>query len=107
MSESELAMTYASLILHDEGAEITSENLAKIAKAAGVSVEPYWPSLFAKMLGMKDIGDLIANVGAAGPAPAAAAPAAGGAAAPAAAKEEAPAAEEEEEEEAMDFDLFD
>lgn len=60
-------------------------------QAAKVSVESYWPSLFAKLAKKRDIGDLILNAGSGGaPAVAAAAPAAG-AGAPAAA---APVAEE-------------
>lgn len=46
-------------------------------EAAGVNVEPIWPSLFSKALEGKDIGALISNVGSGA---AAAAPAAGGAA---------------------------
>ncbi len=95
MSTSELACTYAALILHDvrlaalslpfpmacpavqaedhtppascplqDGLEITTENLNTILKAANVAVEPYWPTLFAKLFAKKSIGDLITNVGA-------------------------------------------
>jgi ribosomal protein L12E/L44/L45/RPP1/RPP2 len=105
MATSELACTYAALILHDDGLEITADNLNTILKAANVTVEPYWPALYVKLFAKKSIGDLISNVGAAGPA-AAAAPAAGGAAAaaPAAKKEEK---KEESEEEDMGFSLFD
>jgi ribosomal protein L12E/L44/L45/RPP1/RPP2 len=66
MATSELACTYAALILHDDGLEITAENLNTILKAANVSVEPYWPSLYAKLFAKKSVGDLITNVGAAG-----------------------------------------
>ncbi len=31
--------------------------------AAGITVEPYWPSLFAKLLEKKSIEDFILNVG--------------------------------------------
>lgn len=62
-------------------------------KAANVSVESYWPSLFAKLFEKMNVGDLIVNVGAGGggAAVAVAAPAGGasGGAAPA-----APAVEE-------------
>lgn len=80
------------------------EKIKALTEAAGVSVEPYWPGLFAKVVEKVNMEDLIANIGSA-PAPGAAAPASGGAA-PA---EEAAAEEEEEseEEEEMDFDLFD
>ncbi|EFH50462.1 hypothetical protein ARALYDRAFT_489313 [Arabidopsis lyrata subsp. lyrata] len=56
MSTSELACTYAALILHGDGIEIT----------ANVNVESYWPSLFAKLCEKKNIDDLIMNVGAGG-----------------------------------------
>merc|ERR1712151_415478 len=108
MSTSELAMTYASLILHDEGADVTAENLMAVVKAAGIEVEPYWAPLFTKMLANRDIGDLISNVGAASAAPAAAAaPAAGGEAEKAPEPEPEPEPESEPEEEDMGFDLFD
>ncbi|XP_018510211.1 60S acidic ribosomal protein P1 isoform X1 [Brassica rapa] len=65
---SELACTYAALILHDDGIEITAEKIAKLVKAANVNVESYWPSLFAKLCQKKNIDDLIMNVGASGDA---------------------------------------
>lgn len=50
----------------------------KIIKASGNEVEPYWPMLFAKALKGQDVGELLSNIGTAGPAagPAAAGPAA-------------------------------
>ncbi|CAN6970256.1 unnamed protein product [Brassica rapa subsp. trilocularis] len=62
---SELACTYAALILHDDGIEITA---TKLVKAANVNVESYWPSLFAKLCQKKNIDDLIMDVGASGDA---------------------------------------
>ena len=110
MSTSELACTYAALILHDDGIPVTEEKIAALVKAAGVSIEPYWPNIFAKLLSKTSVEDLIMNAGSSGAAPAAAAaPAAGGGgggdAGGAAEKEAEP--EEEEEEEGMEFDLFD
>lgn len=64
MSTSELAVTYAALILHDDGLEITADNLNTILKAAGITVEPYWAGLFAKLFAKKSIGDLLSSVGA-------------------------------------------
>lgn len=46
----ELLCTYASLILSDEGLEISAENIEKLVKASGGSVECYMPSLFARAL---------------------------------------------------------
>ncbi|XP_071698448.1 uncharacterized protein [Rutidosis leptorrhynchoides] len=111
MSIGELACTYATLILSDDGIPITAEKIDTLLKAANVECESYWPSLFAKLAEKKNIEDLIVNVGAGGGgggAPAVAAPAAGGAAAAA-----APAAEEKKEEpkeesdDDMGFSLFD
>merc|ERR1719159_144387 len=87
-SNDELACIYASLILHDDGISITGDKIATLLKAAGVSVEPYWPTLFAKALDGVDVGSLLGNLGSA--ASAVAAPAAA-----AAAEEAAPAKEEE------------
>lgn len=45
--KSELAVSLACLILHDDKAPITSENIDKLVKAAKVEdVEPYWSKLF-------------------------------------------------------------
>ena len=114
---SELACVYAALILHDEGLDITSENITKILKASKVECEAYWPTLFAKLCKGKDMNAMISAVGSGGggggggggdAAPAGgAAPAAGGGAAPAAAAKKEPEPEPEEEEEDMGFDLFD
>ena len=72
---------------------LQSDKIATLVKAANVTVESYWPSLFAKLAEKRNVGDLIMNIGAGGgAAPVAVAssgPAAGGAAAAA-----APAVEE-------------
>ncbi|KAK9785519.1 hypothetical protein WJX73_001099 [Symbiochloris irregularis] len=112
MSQSELACVYAALILHDDGNDVTADNLNTVLKAANVTVEPYWPNLFAKLFETRSIGDLISNVGAGGGGGAVAAPVAGGGGgAPAAAaeekKEDKKEEEEEEEDEDMGFSLFD
>ena len=101
----DLACTYAALILHDDGQEVTADKISAVVSASGLELEPYWSGLFAKFLEQKSVGDLISNVGAGGGGGggggAAAGDDAGGDAA-------AAAPEEEEEEEAeMDFDLFD
>lgn len=66
MSTSELAVTYAALILADDGIDVTAEKIEAIVAAAGIKVEPYWPSLFAKFFAKKSVDDLISNVGAGG-----------------------------------------
>merc|ERR1712014_438806 len=105
---SELAVTYAALILQDEGMDITADNLSTLVKAAGVSVEPFWPGLFEKALASVNVAELITNIGSGvGAAPAAGAAAAGGAAAEDSPKEEAKKEESEEESDSdMGFDLF-
>merc|ERR1739844_738028 len=105
---SELACVYASLILADDDVAVTAEKISTILKAANVSVEPFWPGLFAKCLESVNIKDLVSNVGSG----VGAAPAAGGAGPAAAAAEEAPKEEkkeepEEESDDDMGFGLFD
>ena len=101
----DLACTYAALILHDDGQEVTADKISAVVSARGLELEPYWSGLFAKFLEQKSVGDLISNVGAGGGGGGGGGAAAGGDAGGDAA---AAAPEEEEEEEAeMDFDLFD
>jgi len=106
-STSELACVYSALILHDDDVDITADKIQKICTAANVTVEPFWPGLFAKALEGRNIGDLISNVGSA-PAAGAAAPAAGGDA-PAAGEEKKEEKKEESEasDDDMGFGLFD
>ncbi|KAF8712704.1 hypothetical protein HU200_028468 [Digitaria exilis] len=63
MSSSEIACTYAALILSDDGIPITAEKIATIVKAANIKVESYWPALFAKLLEKRSVEDLILSVG--------------------------------------------
>merc|ERR1711885_4614 len=60
---SELACTYAALILNDDDCEITGDKIATILKAASVDVEPFWPSLFAGALKDVNVRELITNIG--------------------------------------------
>ncbi|KAK9172621.1 60s Acidic ribosomal protein family protein [Cryptosporidium meleagridis] len=108
----ELICSYAALVLSDGGVPVTSENIKKIISAAGGSVEPYFPGLFAQALSTTNVADIVASCGAASVA----VPAAGGAGAGAAKDSGASAAaaddkkkkeEEEEEEGDLGFSLFD
>mmetsp|Transcript_25668 Transcript_25668/g.22787 ORF Transcript_25668/g.22787 Transcript_25668/m.22787 type:complete len:121 (+) Transcript_25668:18-380(+) len=98
--KSELAVVFASLILHDDGAAITDENITKILGAANVKVEPYWPKLFASLLEGKDVAELLLNAGSGGSDSGSGGSSSGGSGDSAAAVEE----EEEEEEESEDED---
>ncbi|KAI7829880.1 60s acidic ribosomal protein-domain-containing protein [Gamsiella multidivaricata] len=106
---SELATSYAALILTDDNVEITSDKLQTLLKGANVEVESIWTSLFAKALEGKDVAAMLSNVGAAGAAPAAggAAAAAGGAAAAVEKAEEKKEEPKEESDDDMGFGLFD
>jgi len=110
MSKSELACTYAALILHDDKVPITADKINSILGAAKVEVEGYWPSLFARVLASKNLDDLIMSAGA-GSGPAVAAPVSTGAPAKEEKKEEAKGKKKEEpkeeEDEDMGFGLFD
>eukprot|EP00931_Biecheleriopsis_adriatica_P113370 TRINITY_DN8838_c2_g1_i1.p1 TRINITY_DN8838_c2_g1~~TRINITY_DN8838_c2_g1_i1.p1 ORF type:complete len:125 (-),score=52.17 TRINITY_DN8838_c2_g1_i1:55-429(-) len=108
----ELLCTYSALILHDDGAEITPVAMTNLIKAAGCSVEGYWPMLMAKMINNVGMDALIkmgsgagGGGGGGGGGAAAGGGGGGGDAGGEAAKEEKKVVEEEEEEE-MDFDLF-
>merc|ERR1711943_37590 len=65
----ELAITYAALVLHDDGLPITEANLNAILTAANIKfVSAYWPRIFAKLLEGKDsetLDDIIVGGGAA------------------------------------------
>eukprot|EP00178_Gracilaria_changii_P000611 TRINITY_DN1076_c0_g1_i2.p1 TRINITY_DN1076_c0_g1~~TRINITY_DN1076_c0_g1_i2.p1 ORF type:complete len:108 (+),score=29.25 TRINITY_DN1076_c0_g1_i2:96-419(+) len=102
----EMACVYAALILHDDGIPVTEDKIKSLTEAAGITVEPYWPAMFARLVENINMDDLISNIGAAPVA----APAAGAAGAEGGAeeqKEEEKEESEEEEEEEMEFDLFD
>uniref|UniRef100_UPI00398F881B large ribosomal subunit protein P1-like n=1 Tax=Pristiophorus japonicus TaxID=55135 RepID=UPI00398F881B len=113
-SEAELACIYSALLLFDDEVAITEDKLNALLKAAGVTVEPFWPGLFAKALSNVNIGNLICNIGAGGAVPLSVATpsgtaAVGGAAAGAEAEEKKSEMKEESEEsdEDMGFGLFD
>ncbi|KAJ0971165.1 hypothetical protein J5N97_019124 [Dioscorea zingiberensis] len=112
MTTGDIACTYASLILHDDGISITEDKISTLLKVANVNIEPYWAALFAKLLAKRPVVDLITNVGSGGggAAVAVAAPAAGGAAStPASAPvvEEKKEEPKEESDDDMGFSLFD
>lgn len=97
----ELCTAYASMILFDGQAEITSEAISTIIASSNNEVEPYWPMLFANVLSKEGkVLELISSGGGSVGGAAAANVEAGadGEAAPADAKKE-----EEEEEDAVGY----
>ncbi|GFP86887.1 60S acidic ribosomal protein p1 [Phtheirospermum japonicum] len=95
MSVGELACTCAALVLHDDGIAVTAEKITTLVQAANLTVESYWPSLFAKLCEKKNIEDLVMNVGSGG-----------GTTAALAAEEKKEEAREESDDD-MGFSLFD
>merc|ERR1712094_61689 len=88
MSAGEMGCSYAAMLLHSDGLEVTEDKMTALLKAAGVECESYWPGLFCKALAAQDMDKLVST-------PASGGGGGGGGGAAAAAEEE----EEEEEEE--------
>jgi len=106
MANSELSVSYAALILADDGVDITADKLQTLLKAAKVEdVEPIWTTLFAKALEGKDVKDLLLNVGSGGGPAAAVSGGSGGAGGNENAVEETKEEEKEEEKEESDDDM--
>jgi len=110
MASTDLATTYAALILADDGLEITADKIVALTSAADVEIEAIWATLLAKALEGKNVKDLLSNVGSGGGAPAVgsnvAAASSGAAPVEEEKKEEAPE-EKEESDDDMGFGLFD
>lgn len=97
---SNLAVSYAAIILADADVEITADKLLTLTKEANVEdVEPIFAQLYANALAQADKKELLAAFGAT------AAPAAAGDAAGEAAAEEAPQEEAKKEESESDSDM--
>jgi len=64
LGNDELAVTYAALVLADAGVPVTAASISAVVKAAGVTVQPFWPALFERVLKTKNLDDLILNAGA-------------------------------------------
>jgi len=59
-TRSQMACTFATLLLHDSGIEVNTANLNNVLKQAKVDVAPYWPMLFCNALDGKNVGDFLA-----------------------------------------------
>ncbi|KAJ7339314.1 60S acidic ribosomal protein P1 [Mycena albidolilacea] len=62
-STSDLAATYAALILADAESEVTSDKILALTTAAGVDIEPIWATLLSKALKGKNIKDMLSTIG--------------------------------------------
>merc|ERR1712224_357117 len=80
MSAGELGCTYAALILHDDGQEVTEEKMKQLLNAAKVECESYWPGLFCRALASQDMNELLTTPSSGAGAAVAVAADAGGAA---------------------------
>merc|ERR1711924_68017 len=98
MSAGEMGCSYAAMLLHSDGLEVTEDKMTALLKAAGVECESYWPGLFCKALAAQDMDKLVSTPAGGGGGGGGG----GGVAAAAAAEEE----EEEEEEMAPATNLF-
>ncbi|KAG6498874.1 hypothetical protein ZIOFF_038624 [Zingiber officinale] len=99
--------SFVCLFVYDQ-----SEKISTLVKAANLTIDSFWASLFAKLLEKRSVDDLILSLGSGGGAASlaiSAAPAAAGGAAPAAAAaaEEKKEEPKEESDEDMGFSLFD
>jgi large subunit ribosomal protein LP1 len=88
ITRDQMACVFATLLLHDDGQEVNEEGVKKVIAATGIKVQPYWPSLFIKAIGDRDVSSLLSCGGGSGAAPAQVAPAQGNAPKAVAAKEE-------------------
>lgn len=72
-AKDEMATAFACMILADEGT-VTEEGITKVLDASGITVEAYYPMLFANLLGKKSVMEIMmsgsgsggGNAGAAG-----------------------------------------
>lgn len=63
IEKSQTAVNLAILVLYDAKLEINSENINKVLKACGVSVESYWADIFCDALKGKNIENFFAVSG--------------------------------------------
>ena len=103
LEKDQLVCTYAALLLHDDGQEVTAEKLSKVIKASGNEVESFWPAMFAKALQGQNIEELLTKLSSVAVA---AGPAVSGGDAPAEKKADAKKEDKKEEkEEEADVDM--
>ncbi len=50
VERSQTAINLAILVLYDSNLEVSSANILKVLKAAGIEVESYWPDIYVEAL---------------------------------------------------------
>lgn len=71
-SKDEFVTSLAALALYDGDAEVSADNISALLAASNNTVAPYWPALFAGLLGNGRIESIVFTGGVgSGPAPAA------------------------------------
>ena len=101
VEKEQMACVFGTLLLHDDGQELTEATLKRAISEAGISIQPYWPSLFLKSLQGKSIEEFL-NVGASTPSTAGPVP---GAPLPAEKRKAETKIEEEKKEEEVDYSI--
>ncbi|KAJ7054422.1 60S acidic ribosomal protein P1 [Mycena amicta] len=62
MASTDLAATYAALILADAESEITAEKILTLTTAANIDLEPIWATLLANALEGKNVKEMLSTV---------------------------------------------
>jgi ribosomal protein L12E/L44/L45/RPP1/RPP2 len=101
--KTQLAYSYATLLLADSEKPVNAANLEAVVKAAGLKVDANWTASIEKALKGKDINTWFSGGGAGGASSSSSAPAKS---APAAKKEEVKPKEEPKPEEGIFFAIF-
>ncbi|KAJ7054423.1 hypothetical protein C8F01DRAFT_489904 [Mycena amicta] len=61
-TSTDLAATYAALILADAESAITAEKILTLTTAANIELEPIWATLLAKALEGKNVREMLSTV---------------------------------------------
>ena len=57
------SLTFTHALRACVGVRLQADKISTLVKAANVSVEAYWPTLFAKLLEKHNVDDLVTNIG--------------------------------------------
>ena len=59
----QLCCTYATLLLHDEGLQITADRITKLLNESNNQIDSFIPTLFAQAVKHLNIGGLLGSIG--------------------------------------------